>query len=167
MIKAGRCCEFGGTSWIFSKGRVLRRRLAPGARAMNIYDVYQPVKNSLSAMVFSSSELLSDSFSVGRVASGQPYLEVSNRLSESEALSGNLGVLPTKNEACLRGSKSPAQHIVEGIEVAAPTRIRDKPCRYFVKKTVERREGSSVDLVHVLGCHDPIYLMLPRMPRSP
>ena len=46
--------------------------LLRAARAMSIYDIYQPVKNCLSAVVFSSSELLSNSMSVGRMASGQP-----------------------------------------------------------------------------------------------
>ena len=46
--------------------------LLRAARAMNVYDVYQPVKDSLSAVVFSSGETLSDSISVGRMTPGQP-----------------------------------------------------------------------------------------------
>ena len=46
--------------------------LLRASRAMNLYNVYQPVKNSLATVGLSSSEVLSNSISIGRVTSGQP-----------------------------------------------------------------------------------------------
>lgn len=85
---------------------------------MNTYDPHKPVKNGLSAVVFGSSEFLSDSGSMRRVTSGRPQLKLSNRLPIPKALAGNLRVVPPEDEAFRRGSKPTTQHVVEGVEIA-------------------------------------------------
>ena len=134
--------------------------LLPSTGAMNIYDTHKPVKNGLSVAVFGSSEVLSDAMSIARVTSGQPQLKLSNRLPVPKAFAGNLRVFPAEHEAFRRRSKTAAQHIIQGFEIAPPAHIRNEFLRYLVIKSFERVEVSSIDLVDVFQSHDPIYSLL-------
>jgi hypothetical protein len=61
-----------------------------------------------------------DAGDVGRVAGGELVFDEADRFRPAEPLRGDRGVVPAQDEAAVRGAESPAQDVVEGVQVPSP-----------------------------------------------
>lgn len=86
--------------------------------AVDFDDLDQPVKDRRPDSSPSPLQILADHRSVGGMATGQASLELPHGLGTPEPLSGERRVDPAQDEATIRRPESPAQDVIEGIEIA-------------------------------------------------
>src|SRR5262249_41525980 len=75
-------------------------------RTMFFDDFHEPIENSGPASVLSAGKLLPYAFTVRRMASLEPQLQLASRLRVRQSLARDLGVLPTKHKTVIRRAKA-------------------------------------------------------------
>ncbi len=107
------------------------------ASAMNLDYFNKPVENCGPFPFLRSDKVNSHKLTIARVASFQPFLQLSYSFRMAQVCPRDPGIVPSKDKSPFGRTKATAQNVIEGIKISSPVCTRNEYFAHLIIKSLK------------------------------